>query len=159
LATILGWGSSQDGYKATAPGPDGASAARAMTQALRRARLAPAAIDYINAHGTGTPLNDPAESKAIRLALGDAADSVPVSSIKGAIGHLMAAAGAMEIAACLLTLCEDVLPGTTNHRERDPACDLNIVGAEPRSGRPGAVLSNSFGFGGQNASIILGRKP
>lgn len=157
LATILGWGSTQDGYKATAPRPDGAAAARAMTRALRRARLQPGDLGYINAHGTGTPLNDPAEVQAIRRALGPAAETIPVSSIKGAVGHLMAAAGAMELAACLMPLLEGVLPGTANHHERDPACDLDIIGEAPRCARVDAVLSNSFGFGGQNASVVLGR--
>ena len=157
LARILGWGSTQDGYKATAPRPDGSAAARAMRKALQRARLQPSDIGYINAHGTGTPLNDPAEVKAIRSAMGPAAETIPVSSIKGAIGHLMAAAGAMEIAACLLPFLRGILPGTTNHRERDRECDLDIIDSVPRSAEVHALISNSFGFGGQNASVILAR--
>jgi 3-oxoacyl-(acyl-carrier-protein) synthase len=159
LARILGWGSTQDAYRLTAPRPDGSAARRAMERALRRAGLAPEAVDYINAHGTGTPLNDPAEVLAIRGALGPRAERVPVSSIKGAVGHLMAASGAIELAACLLPLRGGVLPGTAHHRERDPECDLDIIGERPRAGSAGVVLSNSFGFGGQNVSVLLGRSP
>jgi 3-oxoacyl-(acyl-carrier-protein) synthase len=154
LAAILGWGSTQDGYRVTAPRPDGAAAQRAMARAIARSGLAARAIGYVNAHGTGTPLNDPAECLAIRGALGAHA---AVSSIKGAVGHLMAAAGALELAASLLAFERDLLPGTANHAERDPACDLDIIGELPRAARVVAVMSNSFGFGGQNASIVLGR--
>lgn len=157
LARVLGWGSTQDAYKATAPRPDGAAAAQAMTRALARAGLPATAVGYINAHGTGTQLNDPAEVRAIRRALGPHAESVPVSSIKGAVGHLMAASGAIELAACLLSFERDLLPGTAHHTQRDPECDLDIIGAAPRPARVDTVLSNSFGFGGQNASVILGR--
>jgi 3-oxoacyl-(acyl-carrier-protein) synthase len=128
-----------------------------MARALARARLAPEAIGYINAHGTGTPLNDPAEVRAIRGALGAHAERVAVGSIKGAVGHLMAAAGALEAAACLLCFEQDLLPGTANHHERDPECDLDIIGERPRAARVDAVLSNSFGFGGQNVSLVLER--
>ena len=159
LAAVLGWGSSQDGYKATAPRPDGSAAAAAMTAALDRAGLAPADIGYINAHGTGTPAGDPAEVAAIRRAFGDAAAAIPISSIKGAVGHLMAAAGAIEVAACLLAFDRDTLPGTAGHQERAADCELDIIGPAPRAARVDAVLSNSAGFGGQNASIVLGRMP
>lgn len=153
LARILGWASTQDAYKTTAPLPDGSMARKAMQQALKRAGLSARDIGYVNAHGTGTPLNDPAEARAIREVLGD----VPVSSIKGAVGHLMAASGAIEVAACLLPFLRDCLPGTAHHRERDPECDIHVIGERPREARVEAVLSNSFGFGGQNATIILGR--
>jgi 3-oxoacyl-[acyl-carrier-protein] synthase II len=159
LARILGWGSTQDAYRVTAPRPDGSAAGEAMHRALARADLAPDAVGYINAHGTGTPLNDPAECRAIRLALGAHADRVAVSSIKGAVGHLMAASGAIEIAACLLAFERDLLPGTAHLANRDPACDLDIVGPEPRRASVDVVMSNSFGFGGQNASVVLGRAP
>jgi len=154
LAAILGWGSTQDGYRATAPRPDGAAARVAMEKAIARSELPPSAIGYINAHGTGTPLNDPAECLAIRAAVGDHA---AVSSIKGAVGHLMAAAGAIELAASLLAFERDLLPGTANHRERDPECDVDVIGETPRAARVDAVLSSSFGFGGQNACVVLGR--
>ena len=121
LARIVGWGSTQDGHRVTAPRPDGRSAARAISKALGAGRRSPAeAIGYVNAHGTGTPLNDPAEVRALRLALGAHADRVPVSSIKGAVGHLMAASGAIELAACLLPLARGPLPGTAHHRVPDP---------------------------------------
>lgn len=157
LARIVGWGSTQDAYRATAPRPDGSAAAAAMTKALRRAKLAPDAIGYINAHGTGTPLNDPAECKAIHAALGVHAERVAVSSIKGAIGHLMAASGAIELAACLLAFERDLLPGTANHRDRDPECNVDVIGEQPRRQHVEYALSSSFGFGGQNASVVLGR--
>lgn len=157
IARIVGWGSTQDAYRATAPRPDGAAACRAMQRALARANVAPDAIGYINAHGTGTPLNDPAECKAIHGALGPHAERVAVSSIKGAVGHLMAASGAIEIAASLLAFERDLLPGTANLRDRDPECNVDVIGPEPRRARVDYVLSNSFGFGGQNASVILGR--
>ncbi len=155
LATILGWGSTQDGYRATAPRPDGAAAQRAMARAIARSGLPVDAIGYINAHGTGTPLNDPAEARAIRGVFG--AHPVAVSSIKGAVGHLMAAAGAIELAASLLAFERDLLPGTANLEERDPECDLDVIGPAPRAARVDAVLSNSFGFGGQNASLVIAR--
>lgn len=156
-ARILGWGSTQDAYRVTAPRPDGSAARRAMERALARAKLAPEAIGYINAHGTGTPLNDPAEAKAIRGAFGAHADHIAVSSIKGAVGHLMAAAGAIELAASLLAFERDLLPGTANHRELDPECPLDVIGPTPRASRVDALMSSSFGFGGQNAAVILGR--
>jgi 3-oxoacyl-[acyl-carrier-protein] synthase II len=157
LAEIWGWGSTQDGYRATAPRPDGAAARRAMEKAIARTGRPVDAIGYINAHGTGTPLNDPAECKAIRGAFGAHADKVAVSSIKGAVGHLMAASGAIELAASLLAFERDLLPGTANHQERDPECNVDVIGEAPRAARVDAVLSSSFGFGGQNASIVLGR--
>jgi 3-oxoacyl-[acyl-carrier-protein] synthase II len=157
LARILGWGRTQDAYRVTAPRPDGAAARRAMERALRHAGLSPEAVGYINAHGTGTPLNDPAEVKAIRGALGAHAERVAVSSIKGAVGHLMAASGAIELAASLLAFERDLLPGTANLLERDPECDLDIIGPTPRPARVDVVLSNSFGFGGQNVTVALGR--
>ncbi len=157
LARILGWGSTQDGYRVTMPRPDGLQAARAMSLALARARLAPEAIGYVNAHGTGTPLNDPAEARAIHLALRAHGARVPVSSIKGAVGHLMAASGAIEIAACLLPFSHGLLPGTAHHQEPDPACALQVIGPRPVAVAVDVVLSNSFGFGGQNATIVLGR--
>ncbi len=153
LARILGWASTQDAYRATAPRPDGSRAKSAMEQAVRRAKLNPSDIGYINAHGTGTPLNDVAEAKAIRELFGD----VPVSSIKGAVGHLMAAAGAIELAACLIPFKHDVLPGTAHFEQPDPECPIDVIGQTPRKARVDYVLSNSFGFGGQNVSVILGR--
>ena len=157
LARVLGWGASQDAYKPSAPNPDGAVSAIAMRRALARAGVTPDRLGYINAHGTGTPLNDVAEIRAIRRALGDAAERVPISSIKGAVGHLMAASGAIELAASLLAFERDLLPGTANHRERDPECDLDVIGETPRPARVDTAMSSSFGFGGQNAVVVLGR--
>jgi 3-oxoacyl-[acyl-carrier-protein] synthase II len=157
LARVLGWGSTQDAYRVTAPRPDGSAACAAMQRALAHAALAPEAVGYVNAHGTGTALNDPAEALAIRAALGAHGGRVPVSSLKGAVGHLMSAAGAIELASCLLAFERDLLPGTANHFERDPECELDVIGPAPRPARVDAVLSNSFGFGGQNACVVLGR--
>jgi 3-oxoacyl-(acyl-carrier-protein) synthase len=126
-----------------------------MEQAMRRARVAPERVGYVNAHGTGTPLNDVAESRAIAAALRGL--PVPVSSIKGAVGHLMSASGAIELAACLLAFERDLLPGTAHHRERDPECGVAVIGERPVEARVDVVLSNSFGFGGQNACVALGR--
>ena len=157
LARVLGFGSTQDAYRLSAPRPDGVPARRSMERALRRAGLAPEQVGYVNAHGTGTPLNDAAEARAIHAALGEFGSKVPVSSIKGAVGHLMAASGAIEIAACLLPFERDLLPGTANYREPDPECALNVLGPAPAKARVDAVLTNSFGFGGQNATVVLGR--
>ncbi len=156
LARVRGWGSSQDGHAATKPLPDGSAAARAMRLALERAGRPPGAIGWLNAHGTGTPLNDPAEARAIRSVFGSHADDLPVSSLKGAIGHLMAAAGAVELAASVMALREDLLPGTAHHEELDPECPIRVI-AEPTQAPVELVLSNSFGFGGQNASVLLER--
>lgn len=161
LARILGWGSSQDGYKATAPRPDGSAAAAAMSRAIARAGCTGADIDYINAHGTGTPLNDPTEILAIEKSLSAAAGRVPISSVKGALGHLMAASGAVELAACLLAFVHDTVPGTAHLRELDPACRIAGAPAQVLSRaapkRVQVALSNSFGFGGQNATLVIGR--
>jgi 3-oxoacyl-[acyl-carrier-protein] synthase II len=155
IATVRGWASNQDAYRVTAPRPDGSAARAAMIGAIAKAGIARDAVGYVNAHGTGTPLNDPAEARAIRECFG--AHRVPVSSIKGAIGHLMAASGAIEIAACLMAFESDFLPGTANHRQRDRECDIDVIGPDGCAARVDHVLSNSFGFGGQNASIVLGR--
>jgi 3-oxoacyl-(acyl-carrier-protein) synthase len=157
LAVVLGSGTSQDGYRPSAPDPDGTWAAAAMRTALGRAGIRGDALGYINAHGTGTALNDVSEVRAIHLALAAAATRVPVSSIKGAVGHLMAAAGAIELAGALMAFDRDLLPGTAGHTERDPECDLDVIGELPRRARVDALMSNSFGFGGQNCAVVLGR--
>ena len=157
LAHIAGYASNQDAYRVTAPRPDGAYTERAMRTALCKAQMQPEQIGYINAHGTGTPLNDVAEARAIRACFGDYADCLPVSSIKGAVGHLMAASGALEAAACLLSLQHDFLPATCHYAEPDPECEIAVIGTTPRMERVNAILSNSFGFGGQNVSLILTR--
>jgi 3-oxoacyl-[acyl-carrier-protein] synthase II len=157
VARVLGWGSTQDAYRATAPRPDGVAAQRAMERAIERADLPREAIGYINAHGTGTPLNDPAECRAIHGAFRKEVDNIQVSSIKGAVGHLMAASGAIELASCLLPFQRGLLPGTAHHQQPDPDCDVQVIGEKPIRASVDFILSNSFGFGGQNASVVLGR--
>ena len=150
LARWLGAGTSVDAYNVTAPHPEGHGAALAMRRALRDADLGPGDIDYVNAHGTGTPIGDRAETLAVSHVLGD----VPVSSFKGAVGHTIAAAGAVELALCLAALRDQVIPGTPGLEEPDPECRANVIQAT-RPGRVRVMLSNSFGFGGQNCAIIL----
>lgn len=157
IARVMGYATTQDAHKLSAPRPDGVCASRAMAGAIAKAKLEPRSIGYVNAHGTGTVLNDAAEARAIRSVFKGHADDVPVSSIKGAVGHLMAASGAIEIAASLLAFERGVLPPTTNLLDQDPDCDINVIGGNPREANPEFLLSNSFGFGGQNASIVLGR--
>jgi 3-oxoacyl-[acyl-carrier-protein] synthase II len=140
----------------TAPQPDGTQAARAMTEALADAELRPEAIDFVNAHASSTVLNDPVECLAIRRALGAHADQVAVSGSKGLHGHALGATGAMEAAICALALERQHLPGTANLVNLDPACDLDII---PPGGRDVPVrylVKNSFGFGGINASLVMG---
>ncbi len=155
-AELLGYGTTNDAHHMTAPRPDGAEAARAMTDALADAGLPAEAIAYVNAHGSSTVLNDPTECRAIRLALGDHADNVAVSGTKGLHAHALGATGAIETAICSLALTHGHLPGTANLADPDPACDLDVM---PPSGRDVAVpylMTNSFGFGGINASLVLG---
>jgi 3-oxoacyl-[acyl-carrier-protein] synthase II len=156
LAEIVGWGSSQDAYRRSDPDPTGTFAAHAMQAALQRAGLSPNAIGYLNAHGTGTVLNDVAEAKAIRRVFGNHADDLPVSSTKGAIGHLMAACGAIELAATLATITDNFTPGTCHLENIDEECDIRVLGPEGLEQSIRYAQSNSFGFGGQNASVILG---
>ena len=156
-AELVGYGSSIDAHNVTAPHPEGRGAVLAMRRCLEDARLPPEQIGYINAHGTGTPLNDPVEARAIREALGAHGARVPVSSTKAAHGHLIAAAGAIEACVCLVALARGALPPTLNLDDPDPACELEHVRGEARPATPGYVLSSSFGFGGQNAVLALRR--
>jgi 3-oxoacyl-[acyl-carrier-protein] synthase II len=157
-AELAGYGASADAYHITQPQPTGAGAGLAITWALRDAGELPASVDYINAHGTSTPLNDAAETAAIKLALGqDAAGSVAVSSTKSMTGHMLGAAGAVEAAASALAIAEGVIPPTIHYRTADPDCDLDYVPNEARKADLSLVLSNSFGFGGQNAVLALRR--
>jgi 3-oxoacyl-[acyl-carrier-protein] synthase II len=128
-----------------------------MEAALKDAGIAPEEIDYINAHGTSTPLNDRTETLAVRQVFGKHADRLPVSSTKSMIGHLMGAAGAVEAIACIMTLQTGVLHPTINYETPDPECDLDYVPNQARETHPRTVLSNSFGFGGHNATLILRR--
>ncbi len=151
LAEVIGYGLSTDNHHLTQPNPSGSGARQAMERALQSADLAPGAIDYINAHGTATPFNDAAEGKAISELFG----RVPVSSTKGMMGHSLGAAGAIEAVISILALRHQSLPPNINFRDSDPILDLDIVANEPRSAAVRTVLSNSFGFGGTNASVIL----
>jgi 3-oxoacyl-[acyl-carrier-protein] synthase II len=154
-AELAGYGTSSDGYHMTQPYPDGSRAAQAMRDALCDAGLAPEQIDYVNAHGSSTALNDPTECRAIRLALGDHAGEVAVSGTKGLHGHALGATGAMEVAICALALQRGHLPGNANLVERDPACDLDIIPPGGRDQQATHLLSNAFGFGGINACVAL----
>jgi 3-oxoacyl-[acyl-carrier-protein] synthase II len=156
-AAVLGYGMSADAHHLTAPHPEGTGAVLAMRRALAHAGLAPSDVDYINAHGTGTPLNDGVEAAAITHVFGPAADGLAVSSTKAALGHTLAAAGAIEGLATVLALRDGFLPPTVNLDEPDPACGLDFV---PRSSRPATLrhaLSNSYGFGGNNTTVAFGR--
>lgn len=156
LAELAGVGWSFDATDDTAP--DAGGQALAMSRAMKSAGLKPEDVSYINAHGTSTPLNDKAETAAIKMALGeDVARRVPVSSIKSMVGHSGAGAGGVEAVASVLTIRENVLPPTINYEFPDPDCDLDYVPNEPREHQADVVLSNSFGLGGQNASLVLRR--
>jgi 3-oxoacyl-[acyl-carrier-protein] synthase II len=157
LATLSGYAATSDAHHLTAPRADGSAAARAMTLALKDAGREPGDVTYVNAHGTSTPLNDRAETIAIKQALGEHAARVPVSSTKSAIGHLLGAAGAVEAVATVLALRDRVAPPTLGWAERDPELDLDYVpeGPRPLKGDRLVALSNSFGFGGHNAVLCL----
>lgn len=157
LAEVVGYGSTCDAHHITAPAEDGAGAARCMRHALQSAKLQPQEIDYINAHGTSTPLNDKSETAAIKTVFGEAAYAIPVSSTKSMTGHLMGAAGALEAAICVQVLQDGMLPPTINYEFPDPACDLDYVPNQARRAEVRYAMSNSFGFGGHNATIILRR--
>jgi 3-oxoacyl-[acyl-carrier-protein] synthase II len=157
-AELAGYGTTNDAHHMTAPLPDGAQAARCLALALRDADVAPADVQYINAHGSATPLNDPTETLAIRRVFGAHADRVPVSSTKGYYGHALGASGAIETAICALAMHRGWIPPTLNLERPDPACDLDYVPNTGRALRPEVVLTNSFGFGGINASLVL-RQP
>jgi 3-oxoacyl-[acyl-carrier-protein] synthase II len=161
LGEVLGYGATSDAHHLTAPEPQGRGAADAIWRALKDAELTPEDIDYVNAHGTSTPLNDRAETIALKSALGEHAMRVPVSSTKSATGHLLGAAGSVEAVATVLALRERVAPPTLGYEEPDEGMDLDYVagGAKPLSGpesEPAVGLSNSFGFGGHNAVLCLG---
>jgi 3-oxoacyl-[acyl-carrier-protein] synthase II len=156
-AEIVGYGMSGDAYHITAPAPQGEGAARAMRAALHSAGMLPTEIDYINAHGTSTDLNDKNETAAIKAVLGEHAYQIPISSTKSMTGHLIGAAGAVEAILCALTLRDGLIAPTINYETPDPDCDLDYVPNQPRQGDIRVAMSNSFGFGGHNATIILKR--
>jgi len=155
LAELIGYGMSADGSHITAPDPEGTGAAMAMKFAIQDAGISPDQIDYINAHGTSTPLGDVAETKAIKRIFGSHADTLLVSSTKGNMGHLIGASGGVEFVICVQALKEQTAPPTINLDNPDPECDLDYVPHEPRSARLTHVLKNSFGFGGHNACLVL----
>lgn len=157
LAEVAGYGSTADAYRITDQDPNGLGAVVAMREALRDASLTPADIDYVNAHGTGTRENDGNETGAIKTVFGENARSCPVSSIKSMMGHLIAAAGAVEMICCVLAIRDNVVPPTMNLENHDPDCDLDYVPNQARKMKVDVALSNSFGFGGQNDSIIVKR--
>lgn len=156
-AEVIGYASTCDAYRLTDEPPDASGSIEAMKRALVDAEIALNAVDYINAHGTGTVMNDKTETFAIKAVFGDEAYSIPVSSTKSMIGHLVAAAGAAELAACVLAMKHQVIPPTINYQERDPQCDLDYVPNSARDATLNVILSNSFGFGGQNACLLIRR--
>jgi 3-oxoacyl-[acyl-carrier-protein] synthase II len=160
LAEVVGYGSTTDAYHLTAPEPTGGPASRAIELAIRDAGAQPSEVDYVNAHGTSTQLNDAAETAALKLALGDEARRIPISSTKSAIGHLLGAAGAVEAVATIRTLITGVIAPTLGYEVPDPACDLDYVPGDARplitsTGQPPLAISNSFAFGGHNVSLAL----
>ncbi|HEY7468031.1 MAG TPA: beta-ketoacyl-ACP synthase II [Acidimicrobiia bacterium] len=157
VAEVTGYGMSADAYHITLPRPGGTGAARAMANAMADAGLSPGQIGYVNAHGTSTEANDSTETAAIRIALGEAAHSTPVSSTKSMTGHLLGGAGAVEAVACIMALRDQVLPPTINYRTPDPECDLDYVPNVKREADLDHAMSNSFGFGGHNVSLVFSR--
>jgi 3-oxoacyl-[acyl-carrier-protein] synthase II len=157
LCEISGYGTSDDAYHISAPAENGAGAALCMQLALDNANLRPEQIDYINAHGTSTYLNDKSETAAIKTVLGEHAYRVPISSTKSMTGHLLGASGAVEAAICTEIFQRNILPPTINYVTPDPNCDLDYIPNQARAARPRYIMSNSFGFGGHNATLIFSR--
>ncbi|HEX9894686.1 MAG TPA: beta-ketoacyl-ACP synthase II [Gemmatimonadales bacterium] len=154
---VCGYGLTNDAHHMTAPRPDGRQAARAMSLALNDAHIQPSEVEYVNAHGSSTPLNDATETLAIRQFFGDHADRLAVSGTKGYYGHALGASGAIEAAICALASARRWLPPTVNLSDPDPACDLDYLARDGRDGDPEFLLSNSFGFGGINAALVFKR--
>ncbi|WP_066639351.1 beta-ketoacyl-ACP synthase II [Desulfolucanica intricata] len=154
---IAGYGTTCDAYHITAPEPEGTGAAASMQMALEDAGIKPEQVDYINAHGTSTPLNDKLETIAIKRVFGDRAKHLAVSSTKSMTGHMLGAAGALEAAVCLLVINRNLIPPTINYRTPDPDCDLDYVPNVARKAKVDVAMSNSFGFGGHNATLIFSR--
>jgi 3-oxoacyl-[acyl-carrier-protein] synthase II len=154
---ISGYGTTDDAHHISAPAENGAGAAMAMKLALSNANLDVNDIGYINAHGTSTPLNDKSETAAIKTVFGEQAYNIPISSTKSMTGHLLGASGAIEAVFCTLALQDEILPPTINYQTPDPECDLDYVPNQPRRAAPRHIMSNSFGFGGHNATLIFSR--
>lgn len=157
LCEFKGYGTTDDAHHISAPAENGAGAALSMSLALQDAGLKPEDIGYINAHGTSTPLNDKSETAAIKTVFGEHAYRVAISSTKSMTGHMLGASGAVEAAACVKVLEHNILPPTVHYSTPDPECDLDYVPNQPRAAQPEHVMSNSFGFGGHNATLILSR--
>lgn len=155
IAELAGYGSSSDAHHVTQPHPEGEGAARAMKHALKQAEMTPEDVSYINAHGTSTPLNDKFETIAMKRVFGDHAYKVPISSTKSMTGHLLGAAGGIEAAFAVMAVSESAIPPTINLEEPDPDCDLNYTPHTPLRGRVPTAMSNVFGFGGHNASLLF----
>ena len=153
---VLGYGVSCDSHHMTAPDPEASGAARCIEAALQDSGTAPEQVDYINAHGTATPANDPVETKAIKAVFGQRAYHIPVSSTKSMTGHALGAAGAIEAVACVLAIFQHFIPPTIHLTEHDPECDLDYVTEGSRKAEVNIVLSNSFAFGGNNTALVLG---
>ena len=154
-AELIGYGSTTDAYHITSPSPDGEGGANAMKRALKNANIKPEEVDYINAHGTSTHLNDATETKAIKTAFGEHAKKLMVSSTKGNTGHLLGGAGVLEAIISIKAINDSLVPPTINYKVKDEECDLDIVSNEPRKADIKVAMSNSLGFGGHNATIIL----
>ena len=155
LCEITGYGTTDDAHHISAPAENGAGAALAMKLAIEDANMELTDIDYINAHGTSTPLNDKSETAAIKTVFGEQAYNIPISSTKSMTGHLLGASGAIEAVFCILAIREEILPATINYHTPDPECDLDYVPNQSRPASPKHVMSNSFGFGGHNATLIF----
>ena len=159
LAELVGYAASSDAYHVTQPAPEGEGGARAMRLALEAAGLSPQDIDYVNAHGTSTPLNDKFETMAIKAVFGEDAYTIPISSTKSMTGHLLGAGAALEAAISVIALQKGVIPPTINLESQDPECDLDYTPNTARQGQLHAVMSNAFGFGGHNSSLIFRTTP
>ena len=153
---LLGYGASGDGGHITQPNEDGRSAAQAMSRALADAQVDPSQVDYINAHGTSTPLGDVAETAAIKSVFGEGATALSISSTKSQLGHLLGASGGVELIFALLALRDQVVPPTINLENPDPKCDLDYTPNTPREREVQVAMSNSFGFGGHNGTVVVG---
>ncbi len=157
LSEVSGYGTSDDAYHVSHPAENGAGAALSMKLALENANLGVNDIGYINAHGTSTQLNDKSETDAIKTVFGEQAYQIPISSTKSMTGHLLGASGALEAIFCILAIRDEILPATINYHTPDPECDLDYIPNKPRKASPKHVMSNSFGFGGHNATLIISR--
>jgi 3-oxoacyl-(acyl-carrier-protein) synthase len=159
LAEVLAYAATSDAAHLTNPDETAAQAARAITRVLQKAGVRPEEVDYINAHGTGTPLGDVFEVRAVKRAFGGAAYRVPISSTKSVTGHLLGGAGAVEAIWCVMALWDGVIPPTINYRTPDPACDLDFVPNTARPAQVSVALSAAFGFGGHNTMLVMRRWP